>query len=91
MAVPVGVSGRVIDPKNQAVIANIKVNAQIVVAAAGAIQTPLLLQRSKLPNKNNQLGRNLSLHPTGVGVRKIPCPLYMVGVVLSRACTLTNF
>lgn len=72
----VGVSGRVIDPKNQAVIANIKVNAQIVVSSAGAIQTPLLLQRSKLPNRNNQLGRNLSLHPTSVVLGKFPVPVY---------------
>ncbi|PTQ88274.1 GMC family oxidoreductase [Agitococcus lubricus] len=72
----VGVSGRMIDPDNQATVANIKVNAQIVVSAAGAIHTPLLLQRSKLPNKNDQLGRNLSLHPTSVVLGKFPVPVY---------------
>lgn len=72
----VGVSGRMIDPNNHAPVANIKVNAQIVIAAAGAIQTPLLLQRSKLPNKNDQLGRNLSLHPTSVVLGKFPVPVY---------------
>ena len=72
----VGVSGQIIDPNNHSVVANIKVNAQIVVAAAGAIHTPLLLQRSKVPNKNDQLGRNLCLHPTSVVLGKFPVPVY---------------
>lgn len=71
-----GVTGRVIDPDNQDVICNIKVNAQIVVSSAGAIQTPLLLQRSGLPNKSNQLGRNLALHPVVVVLGKFPVPVY---------------
>ena len=40
------------------------VRARAVVAAAGAIQTPALLQRSGLENKN--VGRNLRLHPVTV-------------------------
>ncbi|MFB7722611.1 GMC family oxidoreductase N-terminal domain-containing protein [Nocardia sp. NPDC056100] len=41
--------------------AEIKVSARAVVVAAGAIQTPALLQRSGLKNKN--IGRHLRLHP----------------------------
>ncbi|WP_330185187.1 FAD-dependent oxidoreductase [Nocardia sp. NBC_01503] len=41
--------------------AEIKVAARAVVVAAGAIQTPALLQRSGLQNKN--IGRHLRLHP----------------------------
>ncbi|MCO5550142.1 hypothetical protein L7F22_003623 [Adiantum nelumboides] len=37
------------------------VQAQVVVAAAGALQTPLLLRRSGL--RNQHIGRNLHLHP----------------------------
>lgn len=38
------------------------VHAQAVVAAAGALQTPLLLKRSGLQNRH--IGRNLHLHPS---------------------------
>ncbi|MGX1806826.1 GMC family oxidoreductase [Nocardia sp. NPDC055321] len=43
--------------------AEITVNARAVVVAAGAIQTPALLHRSGLKNKN--IGRHLRLHPAG--------------------------
>lgn len=72
----VGVSGQVRDPDNHDVVCNIKVNAQLVVSSAGAIQTPLLLQRSGLPNVSNQLGRNLALHPVVVVLGKFPVPVY---------------
>ena len=72
----VGVVGQIKDPDNHDVVCNIKVNAQLVVSAAGAIQSPILLQKSGLPNKNNQLGRNLSLHPVVVVLGKFPVPIY---------------
>ncbi|HEX5278257.1 MAG TPA: GMC family oxidoreductase [Fluviicoccus sp.] len=71
-----GVTGVVRDPESNDIVCNIKVNAQLVVSAAGAIQTPLLLQRSGLPNKSNQLGRNLALHPVVVVLGKFPVPVY---------------
>lgn len=42
----------------------IHVEAKLVVAAAGALNTPLLLKRSNL--RNSHIGRNLRLHPVAV-------------------------
>jgi choline dehydrogenase-like flavoprotein len=41
----------------------LEVRAPLVIAAAGTIDTPLLLSRSALGGGSGQLGRNLSLHP----------------------------
>ena len=45
-----------------------KVSTQVIkakkfISAAGAIESPLLFQRSQLPDPNNQVGNNLRLHP----------------------------
>jgi choline dehydrogenase-like flavoprotein len=40
------------------------VNASLVVLAAGAIQTPLLLQKSDLANSSGQVGKNFACHPS---------------------------
>ena len=39
------------------------VRARRVVLAAGAVQTPALLQRSRIASPSHQVGRNLTLHP----------------------------
>jgi choline dehydrogenase-like flavoprotein len=39
------------------------VRAPVVVVAAGAVQTPVLLQRSGVRSPSGQLGRNLVVHP----------------------------
>jgi choline dehydrogenase-like flavoprotein len=41
----------------------LRVRAEQVVVAAGAIGTPLLLSRARLAGASGQLGRNLSIHP----------------------------
>jgi choline dehydrogenase-like flavoprotein len=41
----------------------IEVHADTVVLACGTIHTPLLLDRSKIPDASGERGRNLSLHP----------------------------
>ena len=41
----------------------LEVRAPTVVVACGTIHTPLLLQRSGLPDASGQRGRNLALHP----------------------------
>jgi len=41
----------------------IRIRAQAVVLAGGAVPTPMLLLRQGICNSSGQLGRNLSLHP----------------------------
>jgi choline dehydrogenase-like flavoprotein len=48
----------------------IRVRAEIVIVAAGALLTPLLLRRNGLGAGSGQLGRNLSIHPAS-GARAI--------------------
>ncbi|GIW42227.1 MAG: oxidoreductase [Candidatus Binatia bacterium] len=64
-----------------------RVEAEVFVLAAGAINTPLLLLRSGLGNSSGQVGRNLHLHPAVVlsgiydediyGYRGIPQSYYV--------------
>lgn len=57
-------------------VANIRVDAPIVVAAAGAVQTPLLLLRSDLANGSDQVGRNFACHPSMYVGARYPEPVY---------------
>ena len=41
----------------------VRVRADTVIVAAGALLTPLLLRRNRLGSASGQLGRNLSIHP----------------------------
>ena len=41
----------------------LRVHAELIVLAAGAIHTPLLLRRQGLASRSGQLGANLSIHP----------------------------
>lgn len=59
----VSVAGRFRDPAGNLKGPRINVNAKIIVAACGAIHTPVLLKRSRVPNLSGQLGHNLTLHP----------------------------
>jgi choline dehydrogenase-like flavoprotein len=59
-----GVNAKVIDPATGKTKAEMVVKAQTVVLAAGAVQTPLLLQASKLANGSGQLGKNFACHPS---------------------------
>ena len=43
--------------------ARVTVQADLVVLAAGAIHSPLLLRREGLGDRSGQLGRNLTIHP----------------------------
>jgi choline dehydrogenase-like flavoprotein len=57
------VHGRVVDHAGRAG-ARIRVEAPVVVVAAGAVATPELLLRSGVANRSGQVGRNLHLHPS---------------------------
>ena len=42
----------------------IEIEAKLVVVSAGTIETPALLQRSRVPDPHDRLGRGLVLHPS---------------------------
>jgi len=48
------------------------VRARTVVVACGALNSPTLLLRSSLPNRNKQIGKNLRLHPVQFVTGKVP-------------------
>lgn len=58
-----GVTGSVLDRKKAKRKTTFSVEAKVVVIAAGAVHTPLLLQRNKLANSSGEVGKNLRLHP----------------------------
>ncbi len=62
----VGVSGVMRDPATGREIAQVSVAARVVVLAAGAIQTPVLLLKNGLGNTSGQVGMNFALHPSAV-------------------------
>jgi len=59
----VGVEARIIHPRSKARGHRIRVRAKVVILAAGAVHTPILLQKNRLANSSGQVGRNLTLHP----------------------------
>ena len=63
-----GVEGRVVEPFSGRASHRFRVNAKIVVLAAGCMATPVLLLKSgNLANSSRQVGENLRFHP-GVAV-----------------------
>ncbi len=63
-----GVEGKVVAPFGGPTSHSFKVNARLVVLAAGCMATPVLLQRSgDMANRSRQVGENLQFHP-GVAV-----------------------
>ncbi|RLB47193.1 MAG: GMC family oxidoreductase, partial [Deltaproteobacteria bacterium] len=42
----------------------VRIEAGLVVVAAGAVQTPLLFQKNKLGNSSGEVGRNFACHPS---------------------------
>lgn len=71
-----GVEARMIDPDTNQVVAKIKVDAQMVILAAGAVQTPLVLQKSGIGNQSGMVGRNLSVHPSVTVLGKFKEPIF---------------
>jgi choline dehydrogenase-like flavoprotein len=59
-----GVEGRVAEPFTGRLSHTFRINARLVVLAAGCMATPVLLQRSgDLANESRQVGENLQFHP----------------------------
>ena len=59
----VGVEASILDRSSDTVRGRLHVRADVVVVAAGAIHTPLLLRANGVGRRSGQLGRNLRLHP----------------------------
>jgi choline dehydrogenase-like flavoprotein len=59
----IGETGRGSKPNNVAP-GPIQIDAKLIILSAGAIETPALLQRSKVPDPFDILGRGLILHPS---------------------------
>lgn len=62
-----GVVATMRDPESNEDVAAVTVRADRVVMAAGAIHTPMMLQKQGLANSSGELGENLRAHP-GLGV-----------------------
>jgi choline dehydrogenase-like flavoprotein len=59
----VGVVGRLLDGPGGRSSHDVEVTAKVVVLAAGAAHTPLLLRRSGVAGVSGQVGKNVTLHP----------------------------
>lgn len=70
------VEGRIIDPDTREVVATFMAEAQLVILAAGAVQTPLILQKSGIGQQSGMVGRNLSVHPFVTVIGKFAEPVY---------------
>lgn len=57
-------------------VADMVVHAGRVVLAAGAVQTPVLLQKSGLGNSSGQVGRNFACHPSMYVGARYPEPIH---------------
>lgn len=71
-----GVEAIVSDPQTGQKVADLIVEAKLVVLAAGAVQSPLLLMRSGLANGSGQVGQNLACHPSVGVLADFPEELY---------------
>jgi choline dehydrogenase-like flavoprotein len=58
-----GMRGHVVEPFTGKEGHPVEISAQIVVLAAGCMQTPVILQRSHAPDSSGLTGRELQLHP----------------------------
>lgn len=64
----VGVRGSVLDRATWKRLHEFEVQADRVVLSAGALGSPILLQKNRLANGNGQVGKNLHIQPSAVGV-----------------------
>ncbi|RLT97992.1 GMC family oxidoreductase [Ketobacter sp.] len=84
-----GVEAEVRDPETGRTVAKMSVQAKVVVTAAGAIQSPLLFQRSELGNSSGQVGKNFACHPSTMVVAEFGSDVFtwrgaMLGVYVDE-------
>lgn len=58
-----GVRGAILDRATRSRRRSIEVAAPVVVVAAGALESPLLLLRSRVPDRSKRIGRKLRVNP----------------------------
>lgn len=62
-----GVRGKIVHPDTQEEVHDFRIEAKVVVLAAGCMATPVILQRSGIGNENGRAGKHLKAHP-GIAV-----------------------
>lgn len=79
------VTATVRDPRTRAVVGTVTIDAPVVVLAAGAVGTPVILQKSGLGGGG--VGRHLWLHPTTAVMATYPQETYpLSGIPQSSLC-----
>ncbi len=58
-----GVGGSILDAETGKPKSKFSVKCKVLVLAAGAIHSPLLLKKNRLANSSGQVGKNLRIHP----------------------------
>ncbi len=81
-----GVMANIVDPESGEMVAEVRVDAQLVVVAAGAIQSPMLLQKSGLGVQSGMVGHNLYLNPFVSVIGRFPQAVYGWRGALSGVC-----
>jgi len=71
-----GVKAEVVDPDTKRLVSRMRVKSQVVVLAAGGVQSPILLQKSDLANSSGMVGKNFACHPSLFVAGKLDDPVY---------------
>lgn len=67
-----GIEAVMIDPDDDLGVADLSIRADRTIMAAGAMDTPQILQRQNLANSSGHVGENLHVHPTCGAIAKFP-------------------
>ena len=71
-----GVKAECFHPESKQKVADVSVSAKLVIVAAGAIQSPLLMQRSGIANSSGYVGKNFACHPSVMISAKFDEPVH---------------
>ncbi len=85
----IGVEASVVNPQTGKTVNKLSIKANVVVVAAGAIQTPLLFLRSGIGNRSGQIGKNFACHPSSAIIGEFDQDIYcwrgaMLGVYVDE-------
>ncbi len=71
-----GIKGVIVDPQTKKIKFKVRIRSNVTVICGGAIQTPSLLLKSKIPDSSKQIGHNLMVHPNTKVVGVFGEPVY---------------